>query len=167
MINRGTNYSKYEVVINANTSHGSSATANGAIAPYGGHGSDAVKELGGYNVMLSVKIDGDETGTLFTNNADEFRFELTHEHVAGFEGVWGFQYSTRDFSAIGEEAFILPSKTNIYSAFLIEEREFDNWHGEFGLRFDDQSIITHSHIKLIDVDQADLMWGDKFLIKNG
>ena len=68
MINRGTNYSKYEVVINANTSHGSSATANGAIAPYGGHGSDAVKELGGYNVMLSVKIDGDETGTLFTNN---------------------------------------------------------------------------------------------------
>ena len=31
---------------------------------------------------------------------------------------------------------------------------------------DVQSIITHSHIRLIDVDQADFMWGDKFLIKN-
>ena len=68
IVNRGTNYSKFEVVINANTSHGSAATANGAIAPIGGHGSDAVKELGGFNVMLSLKIDGDETGTLFTNN---------------------------------------------------------------------------------------------------
>ena len=28
---------------------------------------------------------------------------------------------------------------------------------------DVQSIITHSHIRLIDIDQADLMWGDKFL----
>jgi len=68
IVNRGTNYSKYEIVINANTSHGASATANGSIAPIGGHGSDPVKELGGYNVMLSLKIDGDETGTLFTNN---------------------------------------------------------------------------------------------------
>jgi hypothetical protein len=68
IVNRGTNYSKYEIVINANTSHGASATANGSIAPIGGHGKDPVKELGGYNVMLSLKIDGDETGTLFTNN---------------------------------------------------------------------------------------------------
>ena len=29
---------------------------------------------------------------------------------------------------------------------------------------DVQSIITHSHVRLIDVDQADLMWGDKFLL---
>ena len=31
---------------------------------------------------------------------------------------------------------------------------------------DIKSIITHSHVKLIDVDQIDFMWGDKFLIKN-
>ena len=29
---------------------------------------------------------------------------------------------------------------------------------------DVQSIITHSHIRLIVVDPADLIWGDKFLI---
>ncbi len=30
---------------------------------------------------------------------------------------------------------------------------------------DIKSIITHSHVKLIEVDQLDFMWGDKFLIK--
>ena len=28
---------------------------------------------------------------------------------------------------------------------------------------DIKSIITHSHVKLIEVDQLDFMWGDKFL----
>ena len=28
---------------------------------------------------------------------------------------------------------------------------------------DVHSIITHSHIRLIDIDREDLMWGDKFL----
>ena len=31
---------------------------------------------------------------------------------------------------------------------------------------DVHSIITHSHIRLIDIDREDLMWGDKFLITN-
>ena len=29
---------------------------------------------------------------------------------------------------------------------------------------DVQTIITHSHVKLIEVDTFDLLWGDKFLI---
>ena len=32
---------------------------------------------------------------------------------------------------------------------------------------DVQSIITHSHVRLIDVKAIDFMFGDKFLIKNG
>ena len=31
---------------------------------------------------------------------------------------------------------------------------------------DVHSIITHSHIRLIDIDREDLMWGDKFLIED-
>ena len=31
---------------------------------------------------------------------------------------------------------------------------------------DVRSVIIHSHIKIIDVDVLDFMWGDKFLIKN-
>lgn len=68
ILNRGSNYSKFSVAISSNTSHGSSATANGSVPPYGGHGSDPVKELPGYNVILNVRISGTESNTLFTNN---------------------------------------------------------------------------------------------------
>ena len=30
---------------------------------------------------------------------------------------------------------------------------------------DVRSVIIHSHIKIIDVDVLDFMWGDKFLIE--
>ncbi|WP_223789441.1 TonB-dependent receptor [Marinicella meishanensis] len=89
-----------------------------------------------------IELEGDEIGTVFDNQADEFRFELGHTHFAGFEGVWGFQWSNRDFSAVGEEAYILPSETQIWSLFLVEERDFDGWHGEFGIRYDDQTVDT-------------------------
>ncbi len=89
-----------------------------------------------------IELEGDEIGTVFDNEADEFRFELTHGTIGGFEGVWGLQYSNRDFSAVGEEAYILPSETQILSLFLIEERDFDRWHAEFGIRIDDQSVDT-------------------------
>ncbi len=89
-----------------------------------------------------IELEGDEIGTVFDNEADEFRLELSHNHLNGFEGVWGVQFSNRDFSAVGEEAYILPSDTQIWSLFLIEERDFDSWHAEFGLRYDDQSVNT-------------------------
>jgi hypothetical protein len=68
ILNRGSNYSKFSVVISANSSYGASATANGNLSPIGGHGSDPVKELGAYNVMLNVRIAGSEANTLITNN---------------------------------------------------------------------------------------------------
>jgi len=89
-----------------------------------------------------IEMEGDEIGTVFDNQADEFRLELTHGTIGGFEGVWGAQWSNRDFSAIGAEAYILPSTTQVSSLFLIEERDFNRWHGEFGFRYDDQSVDT-------------------------
>ena len=29
---------------------------------------------------------------------------------------------------------------------------------------DVQSIVTHSHVSIIDIQQEDVLWGDKFLI---
>lgn len=97
-----------------------------------------------------IELEGDEVGTLFDNQADEFRLELTHGTVGGFEGVWGLQWTNRDFSALGDEAYILPSETQVWSLFLIEERGFDNWHGEFGFRYDNQSVTTQAFSDLND-----------------
>jgi hypothetical protein len=47
------------------------AAATAIISPKGGHGSNAVEELGGKYVMLNVRLDGNESNTLST--ANEFR----------------------------------------------------------------------------------------------
>lgn len=51
--------------------NGSSAAATAIISPKGGHGSNAIEELGGKYVMLNVRLDGNEANTIST--ANEFR----------------------------------------------------------------------------------------------
>jgi hypothetical protein len=47
------------------------AAATAIISPKGGHGSDAVEELGGKYIMLNVRLDGNESNTFSV--ANEFR----------------------------------------------------------------------------------------------
>lgn len=47
------------------------AAATPIISPKGGHGANAVEELGGKYIMLNVRLDGNESNTLST--ANEFR----------------------------------------------------------------------------------------------
>ena len=49
-------------------------------------------------------------------------------------------------------------------ALKIKLKSSDNW-SQLSVG-DVQSIITHSHMSLVDVCQTDLLWGDKFLINN-
>jgi len=67
-INGGSNYSRAQVSITANTSFGSGATAKVYLSPPGGHGSDPIYELGGSSIILNVKVDGTESGKITANN---------------------------------------------------------------------------------------------------
>lgn len=60
VIQVGSDYSRAEVTITSNTSHGSGASANVIISPIGGHGSDLIRELGGDKLILNVKFQGTE-----------------------------------------------------------------------------------------------------------
>jgi hypothetical protein len=66
MISVGSKYSVANVALAANSSHGSGATASPRLAPPGGHGSNAVSELYGYNVMLNIQLTGSEGNTFPT-----------------------------------------------------------------------------------------------------
>jgi len=66
MINIGSGYSKANVTITG--TGGVGATAVPRLSPPGGHGSDAVGELGGHNVMLNVRLSGTEGNNFPTNN---------------------------------------------------------------------------------------------------
>jgi len=66
VISTGRSYSTANVTITANV--GTGATAKAVISPLNGHGSDAVDELFGDNVMLDLRIAGNESNTFPTNN---------------------------------------------------------------------------------------------------
>ncbi len=125
---------------------------------YGIVGEDAYIELeqSRYDYVLGVKLpwvfddlslhgsNGDYShgefedtgaiGTLFNVNGYEMRLEARHKPTNGFEGVFGIQNSSRDFEAIGDEAFILPVKAKNTGYFFSEYFEKDNWGLEFGAR---------------------------------
>ena len=63
---RGTNYTTANVTISGGG--GSGAVARAIIGPPGGHGKNPVHELGGSNIIMSVRVDGDEDGVLIANN---------------------------------------------------------------------------------------------------
>jgi len=66
MINVGTGYSKANVQVSGTGGTGGKGEAR--LSPPGGHGSDPVNELGGYNVMLNVRLEGTEGNNFPTNN---------------------------------------------------------------------------------------------------
>lgn len=67
-IGDGTSYSKVKVLITANPSYGSGATAVAYLPDTGGHGADPERELFARNVTLNVEVDGSESGFFPANN---------------------------------------------------------------------------------------------------
>lgn len=66
IVNPGSGYTECTATISAPA--GSGATARVIISPNGGHGSDPVVELGGFNLMNKIKFEGDEGGTIVSSN---------------------------------------------------------------------------------------------------
>jgi hypothetical protein len=64
----GNNYGNAVATITANVSHGSAAAITPVIGPRGGHGDDAVEELGGFFVMVNSRLEYGESGNFTTNN---------------------------------------------------------------------------------------------------
>jgi iron complex outermembrane receptor protein len=75
-----------------------------------------------------------EIATEFDNKAWDSRFELSHREVFEFTGSFGLQYADKNFSAVGEEAFIEPVDTTAVAAFWVGQRAFSAFDLETGLR---------------------------------
>ena len=62
---------------------------------------------------------------------------VTHSPVFGFSGNYGIQLTDRDFSAIGEEAFVPPVDTQSAGFFWVGERKFGDFSVELGSRLEE------------------------------
>lgn len=66
IINTGVGYTNANVSVSANT--GTGAVLKAKLSPSGGHGSDAVTELLGHNVVMSVELTSDDSNFISTND---------------------------------------------------------------------------------------------------
>jgi iron complex outermembrane receptor protein len=80
-----------------------------------------------------IEPDG-AIGTVFDNDESDLRIELPYMLAAG--GALGLTWSDRDFSAVGEEAFVPPSRTRTTGAFLLQRLTADRLEFEAGTRFE-------------------------------
>jgi iron complex outermembrane receptor protein len=86
-----------------------------------------------------TELEGDEIGTVFTNDSWEGRLELNHEPLGPFTGSFGVQGARRDFAAIGAEAFVPPTVTDTLAVFAFEEARSGAWRFQVGGRYEHQS----------------------------
>lgn len=68
-----------------------------------------------------TEFEGEEVGTIFKSDGIEGRLELAQRDRNGWRGASGAQYFTRDFEAIGPEAFVPPNSTNQLGLFTLQE----------------------------------------------
>lgn len=100
----------------------------------------------GYNDYGHVEFESPGVaGTRFANKQSDTRLEAVHEPLLGWTGVFGVQYGHRDFSAIGEEAFVPATISTDLGAFLVEQREVGWGSVELGIRRDHNESDPDGH----------------------
>jgi iron complex outermembrane receptor protein len=81
-------------------------------------------------------------GTTFLNKSMEGRLELVQADRGGWKGAVGLQFFTRDFDAIGEEAFVPRNTTSSVGIFALQEATFGPVRGEFAFRVENTSVSS-------------------------
>ncbi len=82
---------------------------------------DKLRIRAGFADYEHTEFEGDEVGTVFTNQGIEGRLELAQNDRGGWRGASGVQYSHRDLNAIGAEAFVPRNLTDQFALFILQE----------------------------------------------
>ncbi len=91
-----------------------------------------LKLRGGYSDYTHTEFEGTEVGTVFDTETVEVRAEL----IQSSGGVIGAQFTSRDFEAVGEEAFVAPNETTQFAVFTAQEFDFDDIQIEAAGRYE-------------------------------
>lgn len=112
--NVGSGYSRATISISGGG--GASATARAIISPRGGHGHDAVEELGGRFIIMNTRLDGDEADTFSV--ANEFR------QMTVIRDPFTFGTTDRAVSVLQRQTYRYVM-TGVSGAFQTDEFVFD------------------------------------------
>lgn len=110
----------------------------------GGGFLDRIRVRAGFADYEHTEFEGADIGTVFNSEAFEGRLELVQADRDGWRGVIGFQGFTRNFSAVGEEAFVPPNVTDQYGLFTLQEFEFGDLGLELAARYERTDVRSSS-----------------------
>ena len=81
-----------------------------------------------------------EPGTIFNSDGWEGRADLVQRERNGWNGAVGVQALSRDFEAIGEEAFVPSVKIDELGLYTVQRLDLGNHGFEGGLRYDRREL---------------------------
>ncbi|MCQ8186294.1 TonB-dependent receptor [Parvularcula maris] len=91
----------------------------------------------GYADYEHIEFEGPgEPGTVFSNEGFEIRAEAAQQQRGNWRGATGVQYRGREFSAIGEEAFVPPTETDQFGVYTFQELSFGEGVIEASARYE-------------------------------
>ena len=105
-----------------------------------------------YSEYEHKEIESGMVGTTFSNDSMEARIDLLHRNYNGWKGAWTLHYKSSDFSALGEEAFTPPSKTDSIAFAWLEEKHFGPVLFQLGARIEQVEMTAESTIIGFDDD---------------
>lgn len=98
---------------------------------------EKIQVFGGYADYTHTEFEGPgEVGTVFTNEGFETRVEAIQAKQNDWAAAYGLQVRQREFSAVGEEAFVPPTKTEQIGLFTFQEKNFGDFHIEGAARYE-------------------------------
>lgn len=88
----------------------------------------------GYADYKHIEFEGEEIGTVFTNEGFEVRGEALMAKRGEYSAAYGVQIRKREFIAAGAEKFVDPSTTDQYGLYTFQETQIGDFHLEGALR---------------------------------
>ncbi|MEM6649914.1 MAG: TonB-dependent receptor [Pseudomonadota bacterium] len=104
---------------------------------FGGAVIEAVTLDAGLADYSHIEFEGPgEVGTVFSNEGWEARLEAIQAIRGNWRGATGLKLRQRDFSALGQEAFVPPTVTDQYGIYTFQELRFGDILTEAALRYE-------------------------------
>lgn len=111
-------------------------------------GINSIKLNSAYTEYEHIELEGDEIGTIFSNDTIENRLSINHQGIAGWHGVIGLHQSNVEFAAIGEEAFTPRSETDTLALYVVEEKRVGDFILELGGRVERTEIEVPGSVEV-------------------
>jgi iron complex outermembrane recepter protein len=97
-----------------------------------------------YTDYRHTEIDGETVGATFKTKGVDSRIELVHQPIGMVQGSIGSQVFFKDFSVLGEEAFLQPTDTLAVAGFVFEEAKPNPVRLQFGARVEYDAVSIDS-----------------------